>query len=144
MVTTQPACTLPWSLLSTLPVNQVLPVVLMVEDTLGAQAQETTSLLITDFAPVAAFRCSSLTPLAGQQVVLDASGSCSPVPGASLVRYEWDTDYVVGGAFNAVPGYQDIVFLTISFPTAGSRNVALRVTDNSGRSSIVYRQLSVQ
>lgn len=103
-----------------------------VRDAAGASAEATLDLVVTSQKPTAFFTASTTTPLAGESVLFDASGSSDP--DGRVVRYEWDT----GAGFQAGGPT-----LTTSFQ-AGARTVRLRVTDADGDvSAIARRDLTV-
>lgn len=99
-----------------------------VRDADGASAEATLDLVVTSQKPTASFTASTTTPLAGQPVLFDASGSSDP--DGTVVRYEWDT----GSGFQAGGPT-----LTTSFE-AGARTVRLRVTDADGDVSPIARK----
>lgn len=113
-----------------LPQDEVLTVTLEVEDSLGSKAQEQTTLLITDGAPYALFTFEPEPSACGQQVSFDATASRHPRPDRLIASYEWDFDYdTVTREFepSGLTGPQ----VRYTFPSMGTRTVALRVTDNN-------------
>jgi len=113
---------------------------LRVTDMFGASAHSTTTLSRCPNDPVAAFLASKTTVPVGQPVVVDGGASYHPRPDRQIVSYEWDFDYDLAD-FQA----NDAGVIITYTPTAmGTRNIALRVTDNSTppRTSIVYHAIS--
>jgi hypothetical protein len=99
-----------------------------VTDADGASDEATLDLVVTSQKPTASFTASTTTPLAGEAVQFDASGSNDP--DGTIARYEWDTGsgFHVGGAT-----------LTQSFGV-GAQTVRLRVTDADGDVSAIARK----
>jgi PKD repeat protein len=69
------------------------------------------------------------TPLIGQQVAFTGQNS-NDSDGPALTSYEWDLGTGTFGAPQSVP------YLVTTFPTAGSKTVRLRVTDNRGATDV--------
>jgi hypothetical protein len=99
-----------------------------VRDADGGSDEATLDLVVTSQRPTATFTASTTTPLAGEPVQFDASGSSDP--DGSVAKYEWDT----GSGFQAGGPT-----LTASF-AAGARTVRLRVTDADGDVSAIARK----
>lgn len=85
--------------------------------------------------PTAVITANDTTPVTGQVVTFDGSGSFDDPPGTPLAgeitKYEWDLDGNVttgSGGFEADTG--TLSSTTSSYATTGSRTVRLRVTDN--------------
>ena len=89
-------------------------------------------------APVAAFNAAPNPAQAGQLVSFD--GSTSADPDGSIVKYEWDLDG--NGSFETNTGTTPTASTT--FSSAGSYDVKLRVTDNSGNSGQTTRTVTVE
>ncbi|MGQ9601941.1 MAG: S8 family serine peptidase [Candidatus Bipolaricaulia bacterium] len=89
----------------------------------------------TNRPPVASFTYSPSSPLAGQPVNFDGTGSYDL--DGRIVSYSWD--------FNS-DGRADAsgATATYAFPTAGSYNVTLTVTDNGGLSGSTTKTVQVQ
>ncbi len=89
-------------------------------------------------APNASFSASPNPAQAGQLVNFD--GSASTDLDGSIVKYEWDLDG--NGTYEANTGATPTASTT--FATAGSYEVKLRVTDNSGNSGQTTRAVTVE
>ena len=80
----------------------------------------------TDPRPVSSLAITPTQPRVGQSLVLDASGSS--YSRGKIVDYRWDLDgsgnYATDTGLNST--------LTTSFPTAGTYNIGVRVTDSNG------------
>jgi PKD repeat protein len=115
-----------------------VPVGLRVTDSDGAKTTATVNLEVQNRAPSASFTATpnpvpTLTP-----VTLD--GSASADTDGTVAKYEWDLDG--NGTYETDGGSQ--ATLTQSFPTAGNREIGLRVTDNDGATATATRTLTVQ
>jgi PKD domain-containing protein len=84
-------------------------------------------------APVAQFRLSPSAPLLRQQIVFQ---SLSYDPDGSIASYEWDFD---GDGFDDGNGAQ----VAHAFTSTGDKVVRLRVSDNSGASSVAVHTFPV-
>ncbi len=84
--------------------------------------------------PIPDFTLTPGIPTTGTPVQFDASGSSDP--DGSITTYEWDFDE--DGSFEATG-----VTKTHVFSNAGTHNVTLRVTDNSGLSASKTEQIQV-
>jgi PKD repeat protein len=78
------------------------------------------------------------------QIDLDARGSSTPVPGQSIVRYQWDLND--DGQYGDAPEQAEVAFRRIfnPIPPAGDVRglfVRLRVTDSAGQVAEVRREL---
>jgi PKD repeat protein len=87
--------------------------------------------------PTAAFTISPNPVMPGAQVTLNASGSSDP--DGTVAKYEWDLDG--NGTYETNTGSTPTV--TTSFATAGTRQIGLRVTDNSGGTATTSHVLIV-
>ncbi|HEX4752855.1 MAG TPA: PKD domain-containing protein [Solirubrobacterales bacterium] len=87
--------------------------------------------------PTAAFTMSPNPVAPGAQVTLNASGSSDP--DGTIAKYEWDLDG--NGTYETSTGSTPTV--TTSYPTAGTRQIGLRVTDNDGGTGIASHVLIV-
>jgi PKD repeat protein len=104
-------------------------VTLTVTNTLGESASVSKPLRV-NAPPIARFSWTPGAPLIGQTVVFDASRSRD---NRAIVRYEWDLD---GNARSGPQGFEvdrgANKTVTASYPSAGSRRIRLRVTDDDG------------
>jgi PKD repeat protein len=91
----------------------------------------------TSKAPTASFTISPNPVRPEQSVTLDASGSTDP--DGQIVDYQWDLNgdgtYETDGGSNPK--------LTTSFPTAGTRNIGLRVIDSRSDSASSTHSLTI-
>ena len=83
-------------------------------------------------APLASFTATPDSPLIGQPVTFDASGS-RDLRG-SIVKYEWDADG--DGTFESATAGAT---LSLSYPSWGPRFSYLRVTNDAGGSDVTHR-----
>ncbi len=113
------------------------PVVLRVTDGDGAKATATVSVLVRNLAPSAAISISPSPVAAGRSVLLDSSASTDADGG--IVRYDWDLDG--NGTFETTTGGTPT--LSHAYPNAGSFNVAVRVRDDRGATSVAGAPLAV-
>jgi PKD repeat protein len=89
-------------------------------------------------APTAAFTASPDPAQTGQTVTFD--GSASHDPDGTIAKYEWDLDG--NGSYETDTGTTPTA--TKSYSSAGSVDVKLRVTDNSGAIDTVTHTLTVE
>ena len=116
----------------TLPGNYT--VTLVVTDDVGRTATVSQSLTVLTDNPIAEFTFAPASPLVGENVAFNASAS-SAVPGRTIVSYSWNFgDSTTGSG----------VAPTKAYATAGTRNVTLTVTDNTGRSGTTTKPITVQ
>ena len=87
--------------------------------------------------PAAALDATPASPLTGQQVTLDASGS-DDVDG-TIERYDWDFDG--DGDFDATTTQPTT---TTSYALPGARTVRVRVVDNQGATAIATDTVDAQ
>lgn len=85
-------------------------------------------------APIARFAGPAANPTVGRTVAFDGTASCDP--NGAVIDYEWD----VGG-----DGSVDAVgrVANLTFATAGTTSVVLRVTDDTGATSETSRTVTV-
>jgi hypothetical protein len=123
---TQPTLVVPWSQVSVLPRPGVTNMLtLRVTDLFSARSTDSTTLMIVDSDPVAAFSVRPVNPIElGQPVRFDATASHHGSPAHRMVRYDWDFDN--NGVFDATG-----VDATNRFSAFGAYTVVLRVTDDS-------------
>jgi large repetitive protein len=113
-----------------------LTVRLRVTDNNGSSAETTRSLRINASPSAQIETPSPAVPDPGEQVSFSASGSSDG--DGSISTYQWDFNY--DGTFNAEASGQTT---THTYPTAGTRTIRLRVTDNDGATGEVSRALRV-
>jgi PKD repeat protein len=113
-----------------------VPVKLRVTDNGGATAQFTRTVNVQR-APTAAFTLTPNPANSGQTVTFN--GSTSSDPDGTVAKYEWDLDG--NGSFETNTNATATV--TSSYAAAGTVNVGLRVTDNSGATGTVTHALTV-
>ncbi len=89
-------------------------------------------------APVPSFTAAPNPAQAGQLVNFDASASTDP--DGAITKYEWDLDG--NGSFETDTG--TTASASTTFASAGSYDVKLRTTDNSGNSSQTTRTVTVE
>jgi len=111
-------------------------VTLTVTDNVGAPAVATQTVQVTvaNVPPVALFTYSPASPLVGQSITLNASGSYDP--DGLVTSYAWDLD---GNGVNDASG----PIVSVRYYSAGSRTVRLTVTDNGGLSTSVTQTILV-
>ena len=124
------------------PTAGSLTVRLRVTDGDGATAETSRSLTVdppppANQLPTAAFSVSPNPALTAQMVTFN--GSASSDPDGSVASYSWDLD--ANGSFETDTG--TVPSATSSYPTAGSVDVTLRITDNDGAASDTTRRLTV-
>jgi PKD repeat protein len=113
-------------------------IALRVTDSDGAQNLKTRSLTVTpNQPPIASFTAPGSIRI-NQTAGFD--GSASSDPDGTLTAYAWDFDY--NGTFPGVPDATTAVAST-TYATAGTRVLALRVTDSDGAQTLTTRTLEV-
>jgi YD repeat-containing protein len=110
---------------------------LRVTDGDGATTTTTVGLAVQNRAPSATFTATPNPVQTLSQVTFDASGSADS--DGTIVKYEWDLDG--NGTYETDSGATANSFR--SFPTAGNRDVGLRVTDNEGSTATTTRTVTV-
>ena len=109
-------------------------VTLVVTDDAGRTATTTTGLTVLSDNPTAVFTFAPSNPTPGGAIAFNASGS-QAVPGRTLTGFSWNFgDGTTGSG----------VAPTKTYPTAGTRNVTLIVTDNTGKTGTVTMAVTVQ
>jgi subtilisin-like proprotein convertase family protein len=99
----------------------------------------TTTLPVTvGQAPVAAIQATPSSPVSGQQVTFDASGSTHD-PAGSIANYSWDLD----GSGNFATNTGTTAQVTTSFPSKGPVAVSVRVTDDLGATATATTKVTV-
>lgn len=83
--------------------------------------------------PIPSFTATPNPVAPGATASLSAAESLDPTPGGSIVKYEWDLDG--NGSFEVDGGTSPTA--SRSWPTKGTVNVGLRVTDNEGNAEVV-------
>ncbi|CAN5348690.1 hypothetical protein BH09PLA1_BH09PLA1_13920 [soil metagenome] len=96
-------------------------------------------MIAANVAPVAVIT-GATTVNEGSTIVLDAGGSSDP--DGTIESFEWDFDYD-GSIFTVDAAGTSATFSAVNLDGPTSRIVALRVTDNAGESSIVFRTMNV-
>ena len=112
-------------------------VALTVTDSLGKSSQATLTESVTQ-APVAAIVPTPPNPISGQTVMFDASSSTHD-PGGSIVDYKWDLD----GSGNYATDTGNAATVTTAYPTQRTVAVSVRVTDDTGASSVATTSVTV-
>jgi PKD repeat protein len=108
-------------------------VTLVVTDDVGRTASVTINLTVLSDNPIALFTFAPASPTAGAPVAFNASTSTA-VPGRTITGYSWN--FGDGGTATGVaPSH--------TYTTAGTRNVTLTVTDNTGKSGSVTIAVTV-
>jgi YD repeat-containing protein len=110
---------------------------LRVTDGDGAKATATVGLTVQNRAPSATFTATPNPVQSLGQVTFDASGSADA--DGAIARYEWDLDG--NGTYETDTGATPSA--SRSFPSAGDREVRLRVTDDEGAATTVSRTVTV-
>ena len=114
----------------------IYTVTLTVTDNLGATttATQTVQVAAANLPPVAAFTYSPPSPLVGESITLNASGSYDP--DGAIVAYAWDLD---GNGVNDASG----PIVSVRYYSVGARTVRLTVTDNAGLSASTFQSVLV-
>ena len=108
--------------------------IVRVSDANGVIGTASTTLIVSS-PPVAAFSPVALP--VKEATVHSLNASASTDSDGTIVSYAWDTDN--DGAFDDATGVQP----SVSFPTAGTQRVGLRVTDNDGATGETYVDVTV-
>jgi PKD repeat protein len=107
------------------------PVTVTASDSSGAVGSAST-IIVVGSAANASFTVSPANPLVNQTVSFDASGSSSS---STITTYSWDFgDGTTGSG----------VRTTHVYTLAGTPTVTLTITDSSGHSAIISKQITVQ
>ena len=86
--------------------------------------------------PVALFTVSNTTPMTNQSIVFDASASYDPDGFIEVYRWDFENDGVVDIEGN-------VVTITHSYTTNGTKTAKLEVVDNIGASDWVTKEITV-
>jgi PKD repeat protein len=86
--------------------------------------------------PVALFTVSNTTPVTNQSIVFDASASYDPDGFIEVYRWDFENDGVVDIEGN-------VVTITHSYTTNGTKTAKLEVVDNIGASDWVTKEITV-
>jgi PKD repeat protein len=108
-------------------------VTLTVTDSPGGESTTVTKTLRVNAPPTAAVNCSPANPAPNDPIACSGSGSSDEEGGLS---YAWDKD---GDGFDDGSDSSE----TFYFPTAGTFNIRLRVTDSDGATDIAQRGVTV-
>ena len=109
-------------------------VTLVVTDDVGRVATITKSLTVLSDNPVALITFAPSSPTAGVTIAFSGSSSTA-VPGRTITGYSWNFGDGTTGSGVAVSKV---------YPTPGTRNVTLTVTDNTGKSGSTTIAVTVQ
>ena len=111
-------------------------VTLTVTDNLGATATAAQTVYVSaaNLPPVATFTYSPLSPLVGESITLNATGSYDP--DGWIVTHAWDLD---GNGVNDASG----PIVAVRYYSTGTRMVRLTVTDNAGLSTTSMQSIVV-
>lgn len=120
------------------PARGAYVVGLKITDDHGDSDTTTRSVSVTT-PPTASFTLNPLQPLSRSDVTLDASGSQAPDAGGQIVRYEWDLDG--NGTFEADNGLNAVKVAQFNAP--GTVGVRLRVTDDTGATAVIVKNVTV-
>ena len=112
-------------------------VALQVTDSLGHSSVSTNQVSVTQ-TPVAAISPSPPSPVSGQPVTFDASGSTHD-PAGSIVDYKWDLD----GSGNYATDTGSTPHVTTSYSSPQTVSVSVRVTDDVGAQSVATTNVTV-
>lgn len=118
-------------------VKGTYPAAVRVTDSTGASDERVQGISITE-RPVASMTITPSSPFSLVNTSFDATASTDS--DGTIVRYEWDLDG--DGTFEVDAG--NIATITRLFGTAGSRDVALKVTDDSGATDVALQTVVVQ
>jgi PKD repeat protein len=110
---------------------------LRVTDNSGATATTTRTVTIQNNPPAASFTAAPNPVQTGNAASFNAAGSSDS--DGTIAKYEWDLDG--NGSYETDTGATATA--SSSYPTIGSRQIGLRVTDNNGATATAARALSV-
>jgi hypothetical protein len=114
------------------PGNYVVALTVMAGD--GTSNGTAQSITVTPAPPTAAFTIGA-SPVAGQPLAFDATGSVNPNPGGSISAYSWAFgDRTTGSGSRA----------THAYAAAGTFTVTLTVADSDGQTATVSHVVSVE
>jgi subtilisin-like proprotein convertase family protein len=111
---------------------------LRVTDSTGKTSTITQPVSITQ-GPVAAIQATPTSPISGQSVTFDASGSTHDAAG-SIVDYKWDLD----GSGNFATDTGTTPTVSTSYPTQRTVPVSVKVTDDVGASATATANVTVR
>ncbi|MFD1513436.1 PKD domain-containing protein [Halomarina rubra] len=97
------------------------------------------TITVTNEAPSITFTASPSSPVPDQQVTLDASGSSDS--DGSIVEYDWDLDG--DGSYTEYYDDGDGVTESITFGSAGTYTIGLKLTDNGGETTTLRKRITV-
>jgi PKD repeat protein len=110
---------------------------LRVTDGGGATATTTRTVTVQNQNPTASFLVTPNPAFTGSTVSFDAAASGDP--DGTIAKYEWDLDG--NGTYETDAGTS--ASSNRSYPTIGTRQIGLRVTDNNGATATTTRSLSI-
>jgi YD repeat-containing protein len=119
------------------PAAGTITVGLRVTDNSGATATTTRTVTIQNSPPTASFTATPNPVPTGTSVAYDAGVSSDP--DGTITKYEWDLDG--NGTYETDTG--TTASASSSYATVGARTVRLRVTDNSGATTIATQTVTV-
>jgi subtilisin-like proprotein convertase family protein len=111
---------------------------LRVTDSTGKTATIAQPVSITQ-PPVAAIQATPSSPISGQSVTFDASGSTHD-PAGSIVDYKWDLD----GSGNFATDTGSTPTFSTSYPTQRTVPVSVKVTDDVGATATATYNVTVR
>jgi PKD repeat protein len=116
------------------------PVRLRVKDAGGIAAEKVRNVLVQNTIPKGGFTWSPNSPLPDEAVTFSGSPSVATA-GKSITGYQWDLNY------DPTKDQFDVdasgVSVSHAFPTAGTKTVALKVTETGGGYAIVFDRITV-
>lgn len=118
-------------------VKGTYPAAVRVTDTSGGSDVRVHAIAVTE-KPVASMTITPASPFSLVNTSLDATASTDS--DGTIVRYEWDLDG--DGTYEVDAG--NIATITRLFGTSGTRDVGLKVTDDSGATDVALETVVVQ
>lgn len=115
-------------------------VTLTVTDSLGQTGSASTTVTVTALGPTASISPSATTVTAGNNVVLDSTGSSAPA-GRTLTGYAWSI--TSGSGIASFSGGTAGATATVATSAAGSFTVQLTLTDSAGAQAVKTQAITV-